>query len=321
MKISLSVLYLLFSSLVPIVGGDAHSIRKSSSYREARARGAEAVVRLDLSDENNLAVSNAAVNATFDMISYVNTSVGTTDAEGICMLRNMTRGNAITLCVSKAGYYQSSIKLSLASMTRPHEVANGKWLPDPMAVPMKLRRIHTRPHLVNFSAVLVVPAMKQWLGFDLKKGQFVKEDDSTSLADIEFLVEWDGLPPAESRLCKLRMRFPERGSGGYYAPLVTESIFPFSYRADESAEFEIRNLEVVNRAGDPHTTKFDFRENAELIIRSRCVFDKDNKLSSANYCSIRGVKISPSWDTSPTLRLVYAFNPVANDTNLEIPAQ
>ena len=320
MKTTLSVLSLLLSSLVPVVGFDAQSIRKSSSYGEARARGAEAVVRLDVSDENNLAVSNAPVYATFDMISSVNTSAGITDAEGICMLGNVTRGNAITLCVSKAGYYQSSIKLCLASMTRPHEVANGKWLPDPIVVPMKLRRIHTRPHLVNFGAVLVVPAMKQWLGFDLKKGQFVKEDDSTSLADIEFLVEWDGLPPAESKLCKLRMTLPERGSGGYYAQLVTESAFPFSYRADENAEFGIRNLEVVNRAGDPHTTKFDFRENAELIVRSRCVFDKD-KMISANYCSIRGVKISPSWDTNPTLRLVYAFNPVANDTNLEIPAR
>ena len=68
MKTTLSVLSLLLSSLVPVVGFDAQSIRKSSSYREARARGAEAVVRLDVSDEDNLAVSNATVYPPLDII-------------------------------------------------------------------------------------------------------------------------------------------------------------------------------------------------------------------------------------------------------------
>lgn len=317
MKIILLLLGGLLSFHVWPAGFDALSIRRSAAYREARASGAEAVIRLNVEDESGIGVSNAMAEASFDMISFENASVGKTDDHGVCVLKNRTRGNAITLSVSKEGYYRSSRKLCLASMTEPHEVVDGKWLPDPWIVPMQLRRIRSRPEVVNFAEVLTVPVTNRWFGFDLKKGSFVGQGDSAARPDIEFLVAWDGLPPAKSRFCKLKMRFPGQGSGGYYSKLVTESAFPFAYRADVEADFEIKELDLVDRDGDPHLTKIEFPRDAEMIVRSRCVLDEGGRLASANYSSIRCVRVSPSWDSNPTLRLVYTFNPTVNDANLE----
>ena len=199
----------------------------------------------------------------------------------------------------------------------PHEVKDGAWQPRPIAVPLTLKKIHNPGGLMNGAGVYLLPMTNQWCAFDFASKDWVEPNGMGRVADVEFLVEWDGKPPVGSRLCKLKMRFPGRGAGGYFAPTVTESELPYQYEANGNNPFKTEEITVVNRDGDPHFTKVNFREDAELIVRCRCLFN-DDELVAANYGSIRGLKVSPSWNSNPTIRFAYVFNPKANDTNLEL---
>lgn len=300
---------------------DAAGVRRSPSYQAALAKGAVAAIRLTVSDDDGVGVSNAIVKATFDMTSYSNKASGLTDYRGACMLEGRTRGNSISISVSKDGYYPSSKKICLANVSQPHAVLEGRWQPNPIDESMTLRRIKASSGSVNFGDVLVIPTVNQWVGFDFEKGSFVEQTESSNQADVEFFVEWDGLPPTKSRMCSLKMRFPGQCSGGQYVAIVPESEFPFRHEANDRWTYSVQSVDVVDRAGDPYLTKVNFRENSELIVRTRCILDERGNLLSANYCSIRGLRVSPSWSSNPTVRFVYAYNPTANDLNLECMAK
>lgn len=292
----------------------AHKLAPEVEY--AMENGADAKISLKVCDDEGLPVSNASVSVEFDMIPDPHTVYGKTDSNGMVVVRGKTNGNRISCIVAKDGYYGSRAEMSFVPMGAEHDVKDGKWQPYPTDKTVVIRKIRHPVPLVHTCAFYVIPATNVWLGFDMKVRDFVAPDGSGEVADFECRVEWDGLPPAKSKFCKMYLRMPGVLSGGYYYALAVESDYPFSYFAQCPPEL-VREIEVVNRNGNPHTTKVPFREQSEFVTRTRCKVDDHNQLIKANYGSIRGLSVSPSWDGNPTLRLNLVFNADPNDTNLE----
>jgi len=318
MKRSLRSLFAVIALLCTVVQADVISeIRKTDSYRKALAEGAVAQIKLIVLDDNGVPVENASTKAVFDMTTYTETQVGTTDTNGVCILTDRTRGNSIRLYVEKDGYYKSERNLCLIGPIHAHSVSAGLWQPSPLRETIHLRKKRFPAQTVGLGDVLTVPVTNRWFGFDMASRTYAAPYGNGVRSDVEFFVTWDGLPPTQSRFCKLQMRFKDVSAGGYYAPLVLESSFPYSYTAADPFLQNISEICIVNRNGDPHMTKIPFREGSEFVFRTRCVLSEEGGVVVANYGSIRGVKIVPSWEGLPTLRFVYVFNPAANDRNLE----
>lgn len=87
--------------------------------------------------------------------------------------------------------------------------------------------------------------------------------------------------------------------------------------AKRGLSYAERLVRVVDRNGDPHTTKIPFVKDSALVTRTRCVIDEEGKIKAANYGCIRRFEIGPSRRGVALLRLTYVFNPTSNDTNLE----
>ena len=273
----------------------------------AMGNGADAKISLKVCDDEGLPVSNASVSVEFDLMPDPQSVYGKTDSNGIVVVRGKTNGNRISCIVAKDGYYGSRAEMSFVPMGAEHDVKDGKWQPYPTDKTVVIRKIRHPVPLVHTCAFYVIPATNVWLGFDMKVRDFVAPDGSGEVADFECRVEWDGLPPAKSKFCKMSLRIPGVLSGGYYYALAVESDYPFSYFAKCPPEL-VREIEIVNRNGNPHTTKVPFREQSEFVTRTRCKVDNHNQLIKANYGSIRGLSVSPSWDGNPTLRLNLVFN-------------
>ena len=98
---------------------------------------------------------------------------------------------------------------------------------------------------------------------------------------------------------------------------VFESTFPYIYAAPLDAAYAESTIRIVDRNGDPHTTKIPFAKGASLVTRTRTIVDEEGKIKAANYGCIRRFEVGPSRRGVALLRLSYVFNPTPNDTNLE----
>jgi hypothetical protein len=150
----------------------------------------------------------------------------------------------------------------------------------------------------------------------MEKKDFVKPFGCGNNIDFEIKVEWDGLPAWESKSCSAKIRFEGDGCGGYYAKNVSESSFPYTYQAEPNCSYAERMVCIVDRNGDPYTTKIPFVKDSSFVTRTRCQMDK-GKIKVANYGCIIHLEIGPSRRGVALLRLSYVFNPIPNDTNLE----
>lgn len=301
-----------------LVGASLVARSRDPDYVKARREGGLVHITLKTVDDFTHPVSDVDVKVFMGMNDRPNGYwiEGKTNTDGIYPIKGRTCGNEIEIRLSKEGYYTSKKTLCLAKNGKEHRVKNGRWLPYPMEQTIVLRKIGNPIPLISSGKFLVFPTTNVWVGFDMELGDFVMPVGKGRVVDFDCLVEWDGLPPAKSRYCKLSLKMPDDLSGGYYNPCVNESEHPFSFIAKTSGSF-VREIKVVNRDGNPSTTKIPFREGSEFVTRTRCKVDEHNRLIRANYGSIRGLSVSPSWDGNPTFRIQTVFNPNVNDTNLE----
>ena len=139
----------------------------------------------------------------------------------------------------------------------------------------------------------------------MEKMDFTSPLGNGSRTDFEVRVEWDGLPAWESRYCNAEIRFANKGTGGYYVGNMLESSFPYVYEACHNSSFTEKNVHIVDRNGDPHTTKMLFPKGKSLVTRTRSVINEDGQIKSANYGCIRKFAIGPSKRGVALLRLSY----------------
>ena len=310
---------LVIVAVLAVAATSAFALRKDPAYLDARRYGAMARMQIHIVDDLGRNVPDAEINVFMGMNFrpkgyYLK---GMTDANGIYVAEGKTCGDEIVVEVAKRGHYSSIKKLCFAKMGAEHDVRDGKWLPFDEVENITLRRIAKPIKLIAFDRLIDVAKTNAWLGFDMEKMDFVEPIGTGSTVDFEIKVEWDGLPAWESKSCSAEIRFFGDGTGGCYAKNVPESAFPYTYVAQPDAVYAERTVRIVDRNGDPHTTKIQFATDSALVTRTRCVIDEYSKIKVANYGCIRRFEIGPSRRGVALLRLTYVFNPTPNDTNLE----
>ena len=307
------------TALLVVVTTSVFALKKDPAYRDARRYGALAKIQIHIEDDFGRNVPNADVSVFMGMNFrpkgyYLK---GLTDTNGICVIEGKTCGDEIIINVTKSGHYSSVKKLCFAEIGTEHDVKNGKWQPFNGGEDITLRRILKPINLITFDKLIDVAQTNTWLGFDMEKMDFVKPVGDGNEADFEIRVEWDGLPAWESKDCSAEIRFLEDKTGGYYAKNIFESTFPYVYEAQSDSSYAEQYICIVDRKGDPHTTRIPFAKESALVTRTRCVIGEGGKIKTANYGCIRRFEIGPSRRGVALLRLSYIFNQTPNDTNLE----
>lgn len=311
--------FLQVIAAIAVVAMSAFALRKDPAYRDARRSGALARMQIHIVDDLGRNVPGAEVSVFMGMNFrpkgyYLK---GATNTNGIYVAEGKTCGDEVVVDVARQGYYSSVKKLCFAEMGAEHDVKDGKWQPYDGIENITLRRIVKPINLIAFDKLIDVAQTNVWLGFDMEKMDFVKPIGNGDNVDFEIKAEWDGLPAWESKSCSAEIRFLGDGTGGCYAKNVPESAFPYIYGAQSDAVYAERLVRIVDRNGDPHTTKIPFATDSALVTRTRCVIDENGKIKASNYGCIRRFEIGPSRRGVALLRLTYVFNPTTNDTNLE----
>ena len=311
MKVCFTVLSLFASSV-------AMASRTSSDFNRAVLKGADALITLSVVNDDGVAVSNANVRVFMGM-NFKPKGYwieGLTDESGHFSIRGKTCGDEINLFVSKEGYYDSHRKLCYSLMGEEHEVKDGKWMPYGGIELMRLREKRHPASLRQFAFThRPAPATNVWIGVDMEVGDFVKPYGTGIESDFELNVEWDGLPPPDSRHCMASLRFSGKMSGAYYVNCIQESDYKYVYEAVKETPYHEKVLKTVGRDSSGYVKHPD---NVRLaVVRCRCTMDDDGKMKSACYGYIKAFYVDASWDGMPTLLLSGVFNPTPNDTNLE----
>lgn len=306
-------------ALLAVVATSTFALRRDTAYLNARRTGAMARMQIHIVDDSGCPVPNAEVSVFLGMNfrSKGHHLKGVSDMNGVYVAEGKTCGDEVVIDVAKQGYYPSVKKLCFAKMGDEHDVENGKWQPFGEIENITLRRIVSPINLIAFDKLIDIAKTNAWLGFDMEKMDFVKPIGNGDYADFEVKAEWDGLPAWKSMSCSAEIRFLGDGTGGCYARNISESAFPYIYSAQPDSPYSERMVRIVDRNGDPHTTKIPFARGAALVTRTRCIMDGNDKVKSANYGCIRRLGIGPSQRGVALLRLTYVFNPTPNDTNLE----
>ena len=114
----------------------------------------------------------------------------------------------------------------------------------------------------------------------MKIGNIVIGNPGVQL-DFEVNVEWDGLPPPDSRHCTASLRFPGKMSGAYYVNCIKESDYKYVYEAVKKAPYTEKELKTVGRDSSGYVKRPD---NVRLaVVRCRCAMGADGKVKSACY--------------------------------------
>ncbi len=309
---------LVFMMIVLTVVMPVSAHKKDTEYLKARRNGGELrKIVSDVDDDGN-AVSNASVRVLMGMnfrekAYFVN---GITDAKGQFVIEDKTTGNEIEVVAAKDGYYSASKKLCLIKMGSEYEVRNGKWQPWGMMVELPMRKVVNPVELLTFHDGIQVPVTNTWIGFDMKKKDWVASGRGGEIADFEVMVQWDGRPMATLEFAQMDIRFAGKGAGFYLADKIMGSAFTGVYNADTNnafqTEFTCRAMRKEGAFSDSGVPKGKL-----MVVRSRCKLDDKGNIMEANYSAIRALFIEGGWNGKAEAIVNYQFNPTPNDTNLE----
>ena len=290
----------------------------------AMAYGAETKICLKICDDMGLPISNASVRTYFDMLPVPHSVYGKTDANGVCVVEGKTNGNKVEFFVGKEGYYGSRKEISYVLIRKEHDVKDGKWQPYGAVENIELRKFHNPVNLsvayeCKFNATR---AINTWIGFDLKKRDFVQPYGEGEIADFEVFFDWDGKWLPEYTGMTKKIRFVDKYSGYYKCSANTFSEFKGPYSASPEAEYmqEVVFYEHViidpNAYGRRYERKTFDKDNC-WVVRSRCQVDDEGCLVSAHYSVINNIAFGCDKGGVACMCVTGAFNPTPNDTNLE----
>jgi hypothetical protein len=310
--------YLVFimTTLTVVISVFAH--KKDPEYLKARRNGGELRMVVSAVDDDGNAVSNAFVKVLMGMnfrekAYFIS---GITDAKGQFAIEGTTTGNEIEISVTKDGYYNASKKLCLIKMRSEYEVRNGKWQPWGMVVELPMRKVVNPVKLLALHDGIQIPATNIWIGFDMKKKDWVVNGRGGEIPDFEVMVQWDGRPMMTLEFAQMDIRFVGKGAGFYFTDKTIGSAFTGVYNANMNNTFQteftcraMRKDGVFSDSGVP--------KGKLMVVRSRCKLDDKGNILEANYSTIRTLFIEGGGNGKAQAIVNYQFNPTPNDTNLE----
>ena len=315
MKKCLAVLMFAIASVSVNAG------KKDPNFLNAIWHGADAKIELHILDDDEMPVDEAKVRAYLGMNfrpkgKWVE---GTTDTNGVFVIKGKTCGDEIEVFVTKDGYYDSHVVYRYAKMGAEHEVKGGKWQPYGAEEKVKLRKVRDPIPLVLFDErrFCHTKCVNMWLGYDLRERDFVAPHGKGRISDFDVYIEWDGKWLPDYRGMGVRIRFPDGFAG--YSPIdvVAESEFlgPYSVSAAFVYRKEACFYERVLNDGKKEEEQFD--RHKCWVVRTRCMVNDAGQLISANYAIIHDVELSCDLGGIAGFCVMGAYNPTPNDTNLE----
>lgn len=312
-RISLSFLVILIASL-------ACAFKKNPAYRQARINGAYAKVELHIMDDENNVVPYATVDVFMGMNfrSQGYWLKGKTDTNGVFTVYGKTCGDEIEIMLSKEGFYDSNKKMCFATMGAERDVNDGKWQPYGERHDLVLRRIHNPVAVkIGKGEFALTKHLNRWLGFDLQKHDFVRPYGIGDTADFEVMIEWNGKWLPDYTGMGVRIRFTVPCSGYYEQPIFSASKFRGPYSADTGKAFNTAATFDEQVVGPTKRIQHLFDDNKCWVVRSRCKVDEEGEIISANYSVVHKIGFCGEPDGRGGVRIMGAFNPTPNDTNLE----
>ena len=160
-------------------------------------------------------------------------------------------------------------------------------------------------------------SLNEWIGYDMEIQDFVAPFGSGKDADFEVSIDWNGVWYPVYKGMGVRLRFTEPYAG-YYSCVVDEhSDFKGPYKADPNKDYQKEASFYEEKTVDRQFVRQRFDMSKCWVVRSRCKVDSEGRLIKANYSIVHRVGYSGSADRTGGFRVIGAFNPTPNDTNLE----
>lgn len=306
--------------LVLVAAVLASAFKQDPEYRKARREGAIARINVCVVDNSGNGVSNANVRVFMGMnFAPLGHSIsGVSDANGVFVVEGKTCGDEIVIEVDKTNHYSSCRKLCFATMGAERDVRDGKWLPFGEMVKMNLRDVRHPLKQEMGGEFVSTKALNRWIGFDLKKNDFVSPNGKGEVADLDVFIGWDGNWHPNYKGMELRIRFQNAHSGFYPVAKILDSRFHGPYHANALARYRNEEVRFYTQVLDDSTrTKKHWNENECWVVRSRCEVDADGNLVKANYSVVSSIGFACRRDGCGAIRIISLFNPTSNDTNLE----
>ena len=297
----------------------------SRVFEDACHNGADARVEFHVVDDVGKPVPLAKVNVFFDMMdrSKGRRITGDTNTNGVFVAEAKT-GGVLEIEVLREGYYRSTDLISFINMGHEHEVNDGKWQPWGMVRQITLLPVKNPvARIADTQDWKRTKELKKWIGFDLVKYDFVKPYGKGIVTDMEVMFDWDGVWVLKDyKGMSLRIRFPDKYAGGYYANKTPGSEYVGIYHADTNGDYKtelIYSERVTGRNKWGDIISYDrssFDPSKVLVVRSRCKLNDDGTLKSANYFQLYYIQFAGG-KRGAALKFLSIYNPTPNDTNLE----
>lgn len=290
-------------------------------FQQAIRYGAAAQISVRIVDDAQKPISGVMVESRFDAAFQSQGGAMTvmTDTNGMAIVTGKT-GKSVTIRATKPGYYGASDKICYVSLGQG--VEDGKWKPWNVMRTLILRPVKNPvAQKMPIDDWRIAKTPSAWIGFDIEKYDFVKPHGQGEVADMEIKYEFDGHDLNNIDGMDVYMRFPWDYAGAYYHSRSMTSDFKDAYFAVTNAVYlkDFHFFDHTVRDGHGHVVRHDkqiFDNSKAMIIRSRCVVDKEGRLKEARYSEITHFRFGCD-ENGCCLMFQPIFNPTPNDPNLE----
>ena len=278
--------------------------------------GALADVRVRVVDDQGAAVTGATVSLVFYVApEKVDVAKGATDANGeFAAARNCI--GEFHVWARKAGYYDTTLEPAFRDVPPETTIKTRRWSNGTVRMAVILKKIRYPVRLDRHGApsnAIPYPATNTVMGFDLQALAWCPPYGNGKHDDLQFLREFWRSPTNWLQVYeKIVITATNALDGFYFAPIDKSSALRTCYHADTNAvyaksielEYDRRTGKVIRNVALP--------KDRYLVFRMRTKIDTQENLLSANYGFL-----AEGFDPSMDLTIRSAFNPAANDTNLE----
>ncbi len=268
----------------------------------------EAKLTIKVVDDEGRSLSNMPVHV---WLSESAIRDGQTDSNGLFVATGTCTIKDIPISVAKQGYYDSRLTYSYPNYV---SIKDNKWRPwNPTVtavvrrvgnpIPMYARRVHT-----------VIPALDQFVGFDLVKGDWLAPYGDGAVADVTFQMKkrYVDIRHFDSSL-DLVLTNRADGLQGTSLALFQPSGFKL-LRFAPVGGYVIADFHL----SESSTNYFRPDEQQSFYFRVRTVTNESGELTSALYGKIRSyIGFDVRREKTGTISFTYYLNPTPNDRNLE----
>jgi len=286
-------------------------------------------ITLRVVERNGAPVENARAVVSFVRGASEDAHIGPTDRQGVFSAEGRPLVG-VYLEASKEGYYPARFDTTRSDVLPPGN---------------KIEKVFVLPRVMNPTALYAlnlregsgrsvrIPVQNEWVGYDFERGDLVEPHGKGKTTDIRFMFknEFNGWNPSPDQMRDLRRgKDSEEVLRRFYGKW--EGVLEISFPGEQEGLYEEKEQFLAySKMKLPHEAPLDgyqptwrytantyspktARTNVGFFLRTRVKLDENKKIVSANYAKVVG---DFHLDARGDVMLLYYFNPVPNDRNLE----